>query len=109
MCRIDPHHFPCLQRLIASVLRSDGCIAGVLRDFLHSQAHFMDRRGDHVGHFLLTPGALGRVIHHPRHLADRCAQLLAGGQHFTDHVALTVEEAIEAASQITQLIGAAGI
>ncbi|MNG30152.1 hypothetical protein D3C84_1157110 [compost metagenome] len=69
----------------------------------------MDGGGNHVGHFLLTPGAFGGVVHHLGHLADGGAQTLTGGQHFADHLALTVEESIEAARQITQLIGAAGI
>ncbi|MNG22711.1 hypothetical protein D3C85_1687120 [compost metagenome] len=69
----------------------------------------MHRGGDHVGHFLLAPGAFGGVVHHPRHLPDSSAQLFAGGKHFTDHVALTVEEPIEATRQIAQLIGATGI
>ncbi|MNN29532.1 hypothetical protein D3C81_1431400 [compost metagenome] len=103
------HHFPRLHRFVAGGLRCERRIAGVLRDVLHGQAHFVNRGGDHVGHFLLTTRALGGVIHHPRHLADSRAQAFTGGQHFADHVALAVEESIEATGQITQLIGAAGI
>ncbi|MNL85035.1 hypothetical protein D3C87_2132030 [compost metagenome] len=69
----------------------------------------MNRRGDHVSHFLLASGAFSSVIHNLGHLAHRRAQAFAGGQHFADHVALAVEKAIEAARQITQFIGAAGI
>ncbi|MNF94883.1 hypothetical protein D3C84_776040 [compost metagenome] len=102
-------HFPRLHRLIPRRLRRDRRIAGVLRDFLNRQAHFVNRRGDHVSHFLLASGAFSGVIHNLGHLAHRRAQAFAGGQHFADHVALTVEEAIEPPRQIAQFIGAAGI
>ncbi|MNR08910.1 hypothetical protein D3C85_1250880 [compost metagenome] len=90
-------------------MRSDRRIAGVLRNLLHGQAHFVDGGGDHVGHFLLAAGAFSGVIHNLGHLAHRDAQTLAGGQHFANHVSLTIEKAIEPARQIAQLIGAAGI
>ncbi|MNP18522.1 hypothetical protein D3C76_1110070 [compost metagenome] len=103
------HHFPCLHRLIPSRLRGDRRVAGVLGDLLNGQAHFMDCSGDHVGHFLLATGAFGGVIHNPCDLADSSAQSFAGGQHFTDHVALAVEKAIEPTGQVAQFVGSTGI
>jgi hypothetical protein len=55
------------------------------------------------------PGAFGGIVHHPRHLPDSGAQSFAGGQHFTNHVALAIQEPVETASQVAQLIGATGI
>ncbi|MNR45650.1 hypothetical protein D3C85_1645220 [compost metagenome] len=69
----------------------------------------MDSSGHHVGHFLLAAGAFSGVVHNSGHLPHSRAQTFAGGQHFADHVALAIQEPIETASQIAQLIGATGI
>ncbi|MND83973.1 hypothetical protein D3C80_758510 [compost metagenome] len=105
MCNRAPHHFASLKRFRASRFRSLCCIARILGDVLHGQAHLMHRSGDHFGHFLLTPGTLGGVLHYLGHLRDRAVQALSGAQHFADQLTLAVEKAVEAPRQVAQFIG----
>ncbi|MCY1286689.1 hypothetical protein D9M70_356650 [compost metagenome] len=88
------------------MLRGLGGSAGVAGDLLHGEAHLVHRGGHHVGHFLLLAGAAGGVVHHLGHLADHLVQPFAGVQHFADQAALAFQEAVEAAGQVAEFVGA---
>ncbi|MCY1554869.1 hypothetical protein D9M68_914800 [compost metagenome] len=60
--------------------------------------------GDHFGHLLLAPGALGGVVHHLGYLLHGPPQPLGGIQHLADQAALAFQEAVETTGQVTQLI-----
>ncbi|MCY1420504.1 hypothetical protein D9M71_361260 [compost metagenome] len=66
----------------------------------------MHCRGNHFGHFLLTPRAVCGVLHNLGHQFDRTVQAFAGVQDLADEVALAVEKAVEPASQVAQFIRA---
>ncbi len=101
------HHRARLHGLAARTLRRLRRVAGVARDLLHGQPHFMHGRGDHIGHLVLAPGTPGGIVHHMRHLPHRRAQLLTGFQHIADQTAQAADEAVEATRQVAQLVGPA--
>ncbi len=99
------HYLTRLQRLAARALGSLRRIAGVTRDLLHGEPHFVHRSGHHVGHLVLPPGTHRGVVHHPCHLADRAAQLLAGLEHIADKAAQAADETVEATRQVAEFVG----
>ncbi|MNF50481.1 hypothetical protein D3C84_317780 [compost metagenome] len=101
-----PYHFTGLQGFVPRGLRGQRGVAGVLRDVLHGQAHLVHGGGDHIGHFLLAPCPIRRIVHNLSNLADGRAQAFAGGEHFADEVTLALYEAVKAAGQVAQFIGA---
>ncbi|MNQ57954.1 hypothetical protein D3C85_721260 [compost metagenome] len=100
------YHFAGLQRFGARGFRRHGSVTGVLRNVLHGQAHLVHGGGDHIGHFLLAPCPIRRIVHNLSNLADGRAQAFAGGEHFADEVTLALYEAVKAAGQVAQFIGA---
>ena len=98
-------HLTRLERLAAGALGGLRRIAGVARDLLHGEPHFVHGGRHHVGHLMLPPGTHRGVVHHPRHLADRTAQLFAGLEHIADKAAQAADEPIEATRQVAEFVG----
>ncbi len=107
MCNGFAHHGMRLHGFAARPLRGLRRVAGVTRDLLHRQPHFMHSGGNHIGHLVLATSTPCRVVDHLRHLPYRATQLFAGMQHVSDQLAQAADETVETTRQIAQLVGPA--